>query len=222
MRTMSGMPVVDLPRSPAAIRLRRPGWRDPRLAGGLVLVAVATLAGARLLTDAAPTTTVWATAEPVLAGQAVEQVRLVPSSVQLPDGAAQSAYLSASDEPAGVFTHELAAGELVPVEALAEQADADRVDLPLAVDAGAVPVDLATGQLVDVWSVPDPATPGSPAVRADRVLRAVPVAAVRSGSALGGSTRQVVVTLDHGAGRLAEVFETLAAGAVALVRVDAR
>ena len=54
------------------------------------------------------------------------------------------------------------------------------------------------------------------------MLRSVPVAAVRSGSALGGSTRQVVVTVDHGAGRLAEVLETLSTGTVALVRVDAR
>ena len=44
-----------------ATRVRRPGWRDPRLAVGLVLVAAATVAGARLLATSDDTVAVWVT-----------------------------------------------------------------------------------------------------------------------------------------------------------------
>ena len=230
---MSGMPALDQQlrpasstgsnstpgSSPPALRLRRPGWRDPRLLVGLVLVAASTLAGARLVAASDDTVTVWATADTVRTGDDAADVELVPSRVRLEDGATESSYLSAESRPSGVFTRDLAAGELVPASAVSN-ADSDVADVALAVEAGDAPVDLAGGELVDVWSVPDLAA-GRSAGDAERVLRAVPVGTVRSGAALGSTGRQVVVSVDGGVD-LGPVLETLAGGRVVLVRVDAQ
>ena len=230
---MSGMPVLDQRlrpassttsnatpgSSPPAIRLRRPGWRDPRLLVGLVLVAASTLAGARLLAQSDDTVTVWATAGAVRAGDDAGDVELVASRIRLEDGATESSYLSAQTQPSGVFTRDLAAGELVPAAAVSNS-ESDVADVALAVEAGDAPVDLVDGELVDVWSVPDPAA-GRSAGDAERVLRAAPVGTVRSGAALGSTGRQVVVSVDGGVD-LGPVLETLAAGRVVLVRVEAQ
>jgi len=230
---MSGMPALDQQlrpasntgsnstpgSSPLALRLRRPGWRDPRLLVGLVLVAASTLAGARLLAASDDTVTVWATADTVRTGDDAADVQLVPSRIRLEDGATESSYLSAASQPSGVFTRDLVAGELVPAAAI-EAAASDNADVALAVEAGDAPVDLADGELVDVWSVPDLAA-GRSAGDAERVLHAVPVGTVRSGAALGSTGRQVVVSVDGGVD-LGPVLETLAGGRVVLVRVDAQ
>lgn len=229
---MSVMPPVDLrarpsdtaasppasASSPAALRLRRPGWRDPRLAVGLLLVAVSTVVGARLLAVSDDTVTVWATAGPVRAGDAADEVRLVPSRVDL-EGDAGAVYLPTDRAPEGVFTHDLAAGELVSSGALGEPDSQRRADLAVAVEAGNVPVDLAAGDLVDVWSVPEPAAAGGTSGVAERVLEEVPVTAVESGSALGATGRQVVVQVDRAGTDLGEVIGTLSGGTVVLVRV---
>jgi len=230
---MSGMPALDQQlrsasstgsnstpgSSPPALRLRRPGWRDPRLLVGLVLVAASTLAGARLLAASDDTVTVWATADTVRTGDDAADVELVPSRVRLEDGVTESSYLSSESQPSGVFTRDLAAGELVPAAAVSN-AESDVADVALAVEAGDAPVDLTDGELVDVWSVPDLAA-GRSANDAERVLRAVPVGTVRSDAALGATGRQVVVSVDGGVD-LGPVLETLAGGRVVLVRVDAQ
>lgn len=229
---MSVMPVVDQQLRPAssntdtapggsppAMRLRRPGWRDPRLLVGLVLVAASTLAGARLLAQSDDTATVWATAGTVRAGDDAAEVELVSSRIRLEDGATESSYLSAATRPGGVFTRDLAAGELVPASALSA-AESDLADIALAVEAGDAPADLTDGELVDVWSVPDLAASAS-AGDTQRALRAVPVGTVRSGAALGSTGIQVVVSVDGGVD-LGRVLETLAGGRVVLVRVDAQ
>src|SRR5690606_13585820 len=57
----------DLP-SPAAPRLRRPGWRDPRLAFGLLLVAGSVALGSWAVSSAGRTVAVYAVAETVTPG----------------------------------------------------------------------------------------------------------------------------------------------------------
>lgn len=241
MVTMSGMPqtavrpptpepngvnaAAPVSSAPAA-RVRRASWRDPRLAVGLLLVAVATLTGARLLATADDTVAVWATAAPVRAGDAVTDVELVPSRVRLDDAGAESAYLPADRTPSGVFDRDLAAGELVPVAALEQATVGDRAELSLAVAVGDAPVDLSEGDLVDVYAVPDPTLSGSAGTgRAERVLEQVPVVTVRSGSSLGDAAQQVVVGLDDkaalGTDDLGDLLGALAPASVVLVRVGA-
>ncbi|MBA2740123.1 MAG: flagellar biosynthesis protein FlgA [Nocardioidaceae bacterium] len=206
-------------RSPAATRLRRPGWRDPRLAIGLVLVAVSTVAGARVLSAADDTVAVWVASSPVRAGDSVAEVQLVPGRVRLDDGASATAYLGTGTEPEGVFDRDLQPGELVPAAALERPGATPRADVPLAVEAGGAPVDLAVGDLVDVWVVPEPSPTSRRTGRAERVLSEVPVATTTSADALGAANRQLVVRVEAGADDLDEVLGALARGSVLVVRV---
>ena len=50
------------PDAPAATRHRRPGWRDPRIALGVVILAASIVGGARLFAAADNTVPVWAAA----------------------------------------------------------------------------------------------------------------------------------------------------------------
>jgi len=208
-----------VPGSPPAARLRRPGWRDPRMAVGLVLVAVATVVGARLLGTADDTVTVWATADEVRAGDPVTAAALVPSRVRLADGATESTYLPAGAVPGGVFTRDLGAGEILPVGAVGAAGAEATVDLSLAVEAAGAPVDLEAGDLVDVWSVAEPADVGRPGDAAP-VLEGVAVQTVRSGTSLGATGRQVVVAVGEDELDVGDALASLAGGTVVLVRVE--
>ncbi len=215
---MSGMP--DRAASAWVTRLRRPRWTDPRLLVGLALVAVATVAGARLVATADDTAPVWATADDVRAGDPVQAADLVVSRVRIGDGGTEEAYLPAADAPpGGVFTRDLAAGELVPVAAVGAEPGADGAELSLSVALGDAPADLAAGDLVDVWAVPAEAAPGQ-AADAERVLEALPVLTVAEpAQALGGTERQVLLRLDDSGDDLADPLARLAGGTVVLVRV---
>jgi len=215
---MSGMP--DPAAAAWATRLRRPRWTDPRLLVGLLLVAVATVAGARLVAGADDTAPVWATADDVRAGDPVRASDLVVSRVRIGDGSAEEAYLPAGDSPpGGVFTRDLSAGELVPVSAVGTQPGAEGAELSLPVALGDAPADLASGDLVDVWAVPPEETAGQVA-DADRVLAAVPVLSVAEPSAaLGGTERQVLLRLGDSGDDLADPLARLAGGSAVLVRV---
>ncbi|MBA2639904.1 MAG: hypothetical protein H0U77_07905 [Nocardioidaceae bacterium] len=223
-----------------AARLRRPRWSDPRLLVGLVLVALATVVGVRVVTGADDTVPVWAVSGAVRAGDPVDRDGLVVSRVRIGAGSDESVYLPAAEAaPAGVFTRDLEPGELVPAAAVGEDAGEAGADLSLAVEIGAAPADLAPGDLVDVWAVPDqlaatasstgttggtsssPAPAGSPAApAAKRVLEAQPVVSVAEpAAALGGTTRQVLLRVDTAPDALGEPLAALAGGAVVLVRV---
>ena len=75
-------PHADVPVPPPAVRLVRPGWRDPRLVVGVLLVCGSVLLGARLLSASDDTTAVWATRGPVAAGARLDQGDLTVARVR--------------------------------------------------------------------------------------------------------------------------------------------
>jgi hypothetical protein len=182
------------PSSPPALRATRPGWRDPRLAVGVGLVALCGLLGARLLASADDTVAVWALAGPGVAGERLANADLEVVRMRFADPAQADRYVSAADQlPAGaVLTRGVGPGELLPRAALGDQQQAQLVQLPITVAAQAVPSTLVIGTAVDLWVTPRDSR------RAVRVLDDVPVLALpRDGSSLGTSEdRQVVVGLD--------------------------
>jgi hypothetical protein len=220
---MSAMP--DSSASPWATRLRRPRWTDPRLLVGLVLVAVAAVAGTRVVAAADDTVPVWSVSDAVRAGDQVRAGDLVVTRVRIADGAGNGLYLpAAAAAPAGVFTRDLAAGELVPVSGVADAVAGGGAELPLAVQLGDAPADLAAGELVDVWAVPadsaSPASGASPRTPASRVLAGVVVVSVAEPAAgLGGAARQVLLEVDSSPDQLGEPLSRLSGGRVVLVRV---
>ena len=117
MSLMSSTTAPERPdTAPAATRSRPPGWRNPRLLLGLVLVAASVVLGARLMATADDTVPVWALARDLPAGATVSSADLESRNVRFPDGATADAYLSASDPvPSGArLARAVSAGELLP------------------------------------------------------------------------------------------------------------
>ena len=140
---------------PAATRSSAPGWRDPRLWVGVVLVTGSVVAGARLLSGADDMTAVWSASADLVSGQTVTADDLVATRVRFGEDSDAQRYLPVADELPGALTLDrpLAAGELVPASALGEQTDDDTVAVSIAVAAEHVPTDLARGSRVDVWVI---------------------------------------------------------------------
>jgi hypothetical protein len=138
-----------------AQRVRRPGWRDPRLWIGVVLVAGSVVAGARLLAAADDTVQVWAAATDLGAGARLSEEDLVAARVRFADEDTQAGYYTVDDElPADLqLVHGLGAGELVPRTAVGSAADSGLVEVPIAVEPEQVPSSVATGSVVDVYVV---------------------------------------------------------------------
>lgn len=146
------------PVSPPAVRLQRPGLRDPRLLLGVVLVGLSVALGAWVVGAAARTTPVWVAGDALVPGTVLTADLLEVAEVRL---TAPELYVAAEqDLPEGlVVTRTVAAGELVPRSALGAQ---DAVDLrPVVVPAGALPRGLVPGAVVDLWHLPEesPAAP---------------------------------------------------------------
>lgn len=139
--------------SPAAARLEPPRWRDRRLVLGVVLILLAVLLGARLLSTRSGGTAVLVAARPLAAGQSITAGDLRVAHVHLGD--ATSAYWPAADL-AGLSGHPLtsavAPGDLLPRSAVGATSDPSPtrvVSLP--VDPARLPT-LTAGDVVDVFA----------------------------------------------------------------------
>lgn len=153
MTTAAARERIDPPASPAASRLGPPRWRDRRLVLGVVLVLVAVLLGARLLSSRSATSAVLVAARPLPAGHPLVAGDLAVRQVRL--GSTGAAYWPAADL-AGLTGHPVtsavAAGDLLPRSAVADRADPEPtrvVSLP--VQPARLPT-LAVGDLVDVFA----------------------------------------------------------------------
>ncbi|WP_062524757.1 SAF domain-containing protein [Demequina rhizosphaerae] len=191
-----------------AARLRPPGWRDPRLVVGVLLIVIAVVGVAAALRAADRTTPVYAAADALAPGTVLDESNLLIAHVRVGDG-----YLAApADAPFGrVLTRAVGHGELVPASAVATREDFD--GRPVAVIASAPVADgVEAGAVVDVWVTPEDGS-------STRVGEALAVAAVErdEGSfGLGGETVYVVVRGDE----VGALLDALAAAAeVAVVGI---
>lgn len=191
----SSSPPSALEPSPPARRAPTPRWFDLRLLIGLVLVVAAVVAGARIVSAADESVTVWVVTKDLAAGTTLSADDLETVSVGLDEHA--SSYIAAASNPAGeTLSRDISGGDLLPVAAIAE--DTDLVGLALSVPASNVPLTVARGDRVSIYATTPP-SPGAqnPAVATVLVVEAAAVADVsdRSQGALsvGSGELQVVV-----------------------------
>ena len=204
MDTLVGSPV-----SPVGLRLRRPGWRDPRLLVGVLLIAASVVLGSWVVSAAEASTPVWVAREALTPGDAVGDGQVAVARVRL-EAAEAERYLPATQPlpDDAVAVRAVGAGELLPRAAVAEGADLQvrPVALPLT-DPPSTGVD--EGAQVDVWVTPeatDDATP-VPRLLAER-LTVVEVSRPTGALAVGGQT---VVHVLVPTGTLPDVLGALAA-----------
>ena len=190
--------------SPTAVRARRPSWRDPRLAVGLLLVCVSVLVGARVLATSDDTVAVLAARGSLVAGQRLGSDDLTEVRLRFASEEDADRYLAAADEiPSGAFLlRPVGPGELVPRSAVSTDSPG-LVELPLAVDPGRVPASVRVGSMVDVWVTAggEDGTDGADGqgARTEQLLSEVPVLSVSRAGGLGsGGLRQVVVGIAGG------------------------
>uniref|UniRef100_UPI002028B72F hypothetical protein n=1 Tax=Actinotalea sp. C106 TaxID=2908644 RepID=UPI002028B72F len=195
---------------PGAVRLRRPGWRDPRLLAGLVLVALSVALGSWLVATAGRTVPILVARDALVPGDQLQVEDLDVRQVRLPEDG--DLYLAPGDElPSGLtVVRTVGAGELVPWTALST--DVDLALRPLAVrPSRAVSEQVAVGSVVELWHVPDEGAP-------QRVADSLTVAELSEDTGAftveQGPTVHVLVPVDD----LARVLGALAAeGTVELV-----
>lgn len=209
--------------APRATRSQRPGWRNPRLLLGIVLVAGSVVLGARLLAAADDTVGVWAVTRDLPAGAALDQADLEAQQVRFPDADTADGYLAASDEPPGGATlnRAVSAGELLPRSAFAEDSARDLVEVPISVVSDDLPATVRQGSVVDVWVAPKVSSGGGERVRAVPVLTDVVVVAVpgTSDSLAPETTRQVIVGVPTArAGDLGTALGSMSDGRVVIAR----
>lgn len=143
---------AELP-TPVAPRLRRPTWRDPRLAFGILLVTGSVALGTWAVADAGRTVAVYAVTATLTPGDAIGPQDLVPVEVRL--GGDLDLYYPVSGDPPQGLVALRAVGER---ELLARSAvgSADALDYR----SVAIPVTetlsskVTAGSTVDLWLVP--------------------------------------------------------------------
>ncbi len=150
--------VIDLP-APVAARLRRPGWRDPRLLAGIAMVAAAVLLGSWVVRTAQATVPVYVSRAALVPGDRLETDQLAVVDVRL--GTVNLDHYLRADEPLaeGVVVRVVGRGELVPASAIGDAADLDL--RPVSVTLERAPSqDVTKGARVDLWFTSTPTDRG--------------------------------------------------------------
>lgn len=200
-----------------AQRNRRARWKDGRLVLGVLLVAITALAGAKLLSSADDTTTIWAAKHDLPAGTKLTGDDLTTARVRFTNSEDAERYVAADADLKGlVVNRAVDAGEFMPRDAAVSESDRDRTEMPLSVASGRLPSDTAAGDDVDVWVVPKDAD--QPAVLLWANVRVLQIDAVK-GVAGGSARRQVLIGLARSdLQRLPAKLSAMSAGEPVLVR----
>ncbi len=191
----------------AALRLRRPRWRDPRLLIGIVLVLVSVIAGMLLISRLSATTTVLVARGDVVVGDILEADDFTTAELRLGEQVARYAD-SPDDIPDGaVATATVHAGELLPLSAIGQADGVELRPVVVAVDS-AVAASVGPGAQVELWTTPTGTSTDARATSTLLVEDGV-VRSVDEGSSLGmrSMTIEVLVPADD----VPAVLEALAA-----------
>lgn len=151
--------MTDLPVSPKARRLATPGWLDTRLVLGVLLVLVSVVVGARVLSAADRSQTVWVTKRDLAPGTELTAEDLTRARVRLFSGS-RNYVTGTGPAPVGyVVRRSVGAGELLPFNALSQPgADVAYRYVTVPVLRGHLPPDLRSGSQVDVYVSPSSGT----------------------------------------------------------------
>ena len=155
------------------------------------------VAGARIVGGADDSVTVWAAAQDLAPGAALEAEDLVPTRVDFdsPDDLARYVTTGAELPADGVLLQGVTQGDLLPRSALGSDREAESLTLSVSVPAGQVPPSVGRGSRVDVYVLSDPAAaqPSAKAVLRDVVILDAPARSQELGAVAGG--RQLVLAV---------------------------
>ncbi len=204
-------------RSPR--RLTTPRWLDPRIIGGILLVVVAVVVGARVVAASSQTVPIWSAARPLAAGTVLSAGDLEPLDVNL--GTAGGRYVSAGSDPLGrTVNASLQPGELVPAAALGDPPAGRIVVVPVPADK--FPPGVDHGSVIDLYLSKESLSGGTTSVDTDLLdagLTVQSVTAPSSGGLSGASATQFQVAVLVNARTADELVRTLPEGEAVVVLV---
>ncbi|MCU1590693.1 MAG: hypothetical protein JWP11_1949 [Frankiales bacterium] len=191
--------MTDSPPSPKANRLATPGWLDTRLVLGVLLVLTSVVVGARVLSSADRSQTVWATTHDLAPGAQLADRDLTRVRVRL-FGHSENYVRGTGPAPVGYFLRRgVGGGELLPFNALSKPgADLSFRFLTVPVRRGHLPPNLTSGAQVDVYVSPESkagATTSASATPPRLVVRNVTVLLRRASGGLSASNDDEPVVL---------------------------
>ncbi len=159
-------------------RMKTTRWKDPRLAGGILLIAFSAIVGGYLF-QGPPTIPVYQAGETVLPGTVIESAEL--RTVEIPADVA-GAYLGPRDGVGEAqLTQVLTEGQFVPRSSIEqEKAEGNVLVVPLASPA---PASLGKGSHAQLWRVRQ-SEPGGKEARAELVAQDVLIVSVASADAM--------------------------------------
>jgi hypothetical protein len=200
------------PPSPPAARSSRAWWRDARVIGGVALIVISMLVGARLLSGGDDTVLAWQATRDLSPGAVVSADDVV--AVAIPASFA-GVYADGGGLPTTPIDRALLAGEILPSPVATNVSDARWVTVP--VEPLHAPVDLAPGERVDVWATAGVDLGVAPVP--ELVLEGVLVSEVAvDGVGLGGEYGVVLEIVPADA---APLLAAARSGGIDLVRVPA-
>ena len=172
--------------------------------------------GAHVLSQDSPTVTVWQASRDLSIG--ATPMHLQPVTVAL--GSVAADYVPVDEQPVGRLRIPITEGELLPRSALASDTEQASRIVTVGVEPLHAPIDLASGDRVDVWSTAEQgaspmAGPELPAALPTLVLANVLVEAV-SVDSMGG---QLAVVVRVAPDQVATLVQAARAGLVDLVSV---
>ncbi|WP_111767542.1 SAF domain-containing protein [Nakamurella deserti] len=204
-------------RSPR--RLTTPRWLDPRVVGGILLVVVAVVVGARVVAASSQTAPIWSAARPLAVGTVLTAGDLEPLDVNL--GEAGGRYVSAGSDPVGrTVGTPLQAGELVPAASLGDPPDGRIVVVPVPADK--FPPGVDHGSVIDLYLSRESLSGGDTTVETELLdggLTVQSVTAPSSGGLSGASATQFQVAVLVDARTADELVRTLPQGEAVVVLV---
>lgn len=200
-------------------RLTTPRWVDPRIVGGILLVVVAVVIGARVVAASSQTAPIWSATRPLAVGTVLAAGDLEPMEVNL--GAVGDRYVSAGSDPTGrTLNAVLQPGELVPAASLGEVPAGRIVVVPVPADK--FPPGVEHGSVIDLYLTRETSSGGTTTAETTLLEAGLTVQSVTAPSAggLSGASStlfQVAVLVD--AGTADELVRTLPQGEAVVVLV---
>ena len=187
---------LTAPERPRGGRWRRPAWKDPRMAGGVVLVAAAVAMGAWAVDAAADTTRVYVLSQDVAPGADLTADGVL-TVVEAHPGT--DAYVEAGHLPDGaVSTRSMRKGELLAAAAVNSGREQELRPVVLNV-ASNLPASTKVGDYVDLWVVPKEGVAGRASAKASSTAQAGQGSqggpGDQSGQAEGAGARRVATGL---------------------------
>ncbi len=182
----------------AAERLRRPGWKDPRLLAGVMIVLLSVAGVVALVSSQDRTVPVYAADRQFAVGEHVSEDDLRVVSVRIDE--VSDYYVSAEEELSGElqFVTVVEEGELIPRRALDTADPQGRQALTLEVEH-ALARAVEPGRAVDVWAVSQGTVAqdagDQESSRAEQLVSAAEVSAVSESSSTFGASTVMTVEL---------------------------